>query len=231
MEHQILGTTLPVLEITLQPGEKITSVSGELSWMSSSINMHTSTQMGSTGGFGGLLGRLAGGGSLFYTEYTAVGQVGLVAFAAKMPGHIIDVPVSPGDYYVVHRTGFVCGTSGIEVGASFQQNLGAGVFGGNGFIMQKISGNGHAFVELSGELVNYDLAPGEVFNVHPGHVGMLSHTVSFELTRIKGIRNMLFGGDDIFLAKLTGPGRIWLQSMPIVNLAHALIPYLPSRGG
>ena len=230
MQHKILGTTLPVLEILLQPNEAITSVAGELSWMTESIQMHTSTQMGKSGDFGGLLGRLASGASLFYTDYTAVGRPGMVAFAAKLPGHIIDVSVRHGDNYLVHRHGFVCGTQGIQVGAAFQQNLGAGVFGGNGFILQSISGTGTAFVELSGELVMYDLAPGEVYNVHPGHVGMISSSTSFEITRIRGIRNMLFGGDDVFLAKLTGPGRIWLQSMPIVNLAHSLAPYLPSRG-
>jgi uncharacterized protein (TIGR00266 family) len=230
MEHQILGTTLPVLEITLNPGERITSVAGELSWMTPTIEMHTSTQMGNSGGLGGLIGRLAGGGSLFFTDYTAQGGQGMVAFAAKLPGHIIEVPLQPGHSYLVHQQGFVCSTAGIQVGAAFQQNLGVGVFGGNGFIMQRISGAGMAFIELSGELVNYDLAAGQVLNVHPGHVGMLSETVNLQITRIKGIRNMLFGGDGVFLAQLTGPGRIWLQSMPIVNLAHALIPYLPSRG-
>jgi uncharacterized protein (AIM24 family) len=153
----------------------------------------------------------------------------MVAFATKLPGHIIEVPLQAGHSFLVHSSGFLCGTPGIQVGAAFQQNLGVGVFGGNGFIMQKVTGIGTAFVELSGELVNYDLARGEVLNVHPGHVGMLSETVNLQITRIKGIRNMLFGGDGVFLAQLTGPGRIWLQSMPIANLANALIPYLPSR--
>jgi uncharacterized protein (AIM24 family) len=228
MEHQIIGTILPVLEVTLQPGEKITSVAGELSWMSASIEMHTSTQMGNSG-LGGLLGRLAGGSSLFFTDYTAVGQSGTVAFAAKVPGHIMDLPLQGGHSYLVHRHGFLCGTSGIQIGISFQQNLGVGVFGGNGFIMQKVTGIGTAFIELSGELITYDLARGEVLNVHPGHVGLLSETVSLGITRIKGVRNLIFGGDGVFLAQLTGPGRVWLQSMPIVNLANALIPYLPSR--
>jgi uncharacterized protein (AIM24 family) len=193
--------------------------------------MHTSTQMGNSGGLGGMLGRLAGGASLFYTDYTAIGQPGMVAFATKLPGHIVELPIPAGHSYLIHRTGFLCGTSGIEVGASFMQNLGVGVFGGNGFIMQRVTGVGTAFIELSGELINYDLAPGEVLNVHPGHVGILSETINLQITRIKGIRNMLFGGDGVFLAQLTGPGRIWLQSMPIANLAHALIPYMPSGGG
>jgi uncharacterized protein (AIM24 family) len=231
MEHQIIGTTLPVLEVTLNSGEKITSVAGELSWMSASIEMHTSTQMGQTGGLGAMLGRLASGASLFYTDYTAVRSPGMVAFASKLPGHIVDLPLQSGQSYLVHRTGFMCGTAGIQIGAAFQQNLGVGVFGGNGFIMQKVQGIGMAFIELSGELINYDLARGEVLRVHPGHVGILSDTVALDIFRIKGVRNMFFGNDGVFLAQLTGPGRIWLQSMPIVNLASALAPYLPSRGG
>jgi uncharacterized protein (TIGR00266 family) len=229
MDHKILGTTLPVLEMQLQPGESVIAVSGELSWMSASIDLQTTTGSGG-GGLGGLFKRVAGGGSLFMTKYTAQGAPGLLAFATKMPGHILPVEIGQGADYLVHRHGFMCGTEGIDVSAAFQQSLGAGIFGGDGFVLQKVSGSGQAWIELSGEVVPYTLAAGETLRVHPGHVGMFDSTISFEITRIKGIRNMLFGGDGIFLAALTGPGRIWLQSLPISNLAHALMPYLPAKG-
>jgi len=225
MNHQILGTTLPVLEVQLSPGESVVAVSGELSWMSASIDLQTTTGM-SGGGLGGLFKRVVGGGSIFMTKYTAQGAAGLVAFATKMPGHILPIEVGRGGDYLVHRHGFLCGTEGIELGVGFQQSLGAGIFGGDGFLLQKVSGAGQAWIELDGEVIPYTLQAGESLRVHPGHVGMFDSTVNFGITRIQGIRNMLFGGDGIFLAQLTGPGRIWLQSLPLSNLAHALSPYL-----
>lgn len=226
MDHRILGTTLPVVEIHLQPGESIEAVSGELSWMSQSIEMQTTTSFGGGGGIFGALRRVAGGGSLFMTEYTAQGSPGMVAFATRVPGHILPVEVSPGRNYLIHRHGFLCATRGVELSVGFQQSLGAGIFGGDGFLLQRLSGTCRAFVELDGEVVPYELGPGETLRVHPGHVGMFEEGVNFEITRIQGIRNMLFGGDGIFLAALTGPGRVWLQSLPLSNLAHALRPYL-----
>ncbi|HYY30474.1 MAG TPA: TIGR00266 family protein [Chthoniobacterales bacterium] len=227
MNHRIIGTTLPVLELQLQPGERIVAVSGELSWMSHSIQLTTSAQAGG-GGFLGVLKRVAGGGSVFMTEYSAHGEPGLLAFATRVPGHILPVEIGPGQTYMIHRHGFLCSTPGVELGVAFQQSLGAGIFGGDGFLLQRLSGACHAWIELDGEVVTYDLRAGETMRVHPGHVGMFEGTVQFQITRIQGIRNMLFGGDGIFLAALTGPGRIWLQSLPLSNLAHALSPYLPS---
>ncbi|HUB67984.1 MAG TPA: TIGR00266 family protein [Candidatus Methylacidiphilales bacterium] len=227
MEHRILGTTLPVLEIQLAAGESVEAVSGELSWMSQSIELSTTTGSGG-GGLGGLFKRAVGGGSIFMTRYTAQGAPGMVAFATKMPGHILPVDIMPGADYMVHRHGFLCATDGVQLGAAFQQSLGAGIFGGDGFVLQKVSGSGKAWIELDGEVIPYTLSAGETLRVHPGHVGMFDAGVSFEITRIKGITNMLFGGDGIFLVALTGPGRVWLQSLPLANMAHALIPYLPS---
>jgi uncharacterized protein (TIGR00266 family) len=223
MNHRIIGTTLPVLELQLNPGDSVIAVSGELSWMSQSIEMQTTT---GASGVVGIFKRLAGGGSLFMTEYTAQGAPGILAFATRMPGHILPVDLSAGKVYMIHRHGFLCGTRGVELSVGFQQSLGAGIFGGDGFLLQKLSGAGEAWVELDGEVIPYDLAAGETLRVHPGHVGMFEATVRFEISRIKGIRNMLFGGDGIFLAALTGPGRVWLQSLPLSNLAHALSPYL-----
>jgi len=231
MQHQIVGSTMPVLEINLDPGESVVAVSGELSWMSSAIELNTTTQHGGGGGFFGVLKRMAGGGSLFMTEYSARGGTGLVAFATKLPGHIVPIEVSAGQTFMIHRHGFLCATPGVELSVGFQQSLGAGIFGGDGFLLQKLGGTCQAWVELGGETVTYDLAPGETLRVHPGHVGMFEGSVNFDITRIRGIKNVLFGGDGIFLAALTGPGRVWLQTLTVANLAHALAPFLPSRGG
>jgi uncharacterized protein (TIGR00266 family) len=231
MQHQIIGTTMPVLEITLDPGDRVIAEAGELSWLTSTIELHTSTSAGANKGLFGALKRAVGGGTLFLTEYSASGGSGLVAFATKVPGHILPVDVTRSHGYLIHRHGFLCGTPEIELSVGFQRSLGAGVFGGQGFVLQKIDGQGTAWVELDGEVVTYDLAAGETLRVHPGHVGMIEATVTFDITMLRGIRNVLFGGDGLFLAALTGPGRVWLQSLPLSNLAHALAPYLPSGNG
>lgn len=226
MEHKIIGTTMPVLEMRLGPGESVVAEAGELSWMTSAITLRTSTQLGGGGGIFGVLKRAVGGGTLFMTEYRAEGAAGLVAFATKVPGQILPVQVQPGQTYLVHRHGFLCATLGIELSAGFQRTLGAGIFGGNGFILQRLGGQAQAWVELDGEVVTYQLGANDTLRVHPGHVGMLEEQVRFDITTVPGIRNKLFGGDGLFLAALTGPGRVWLQSLPLPNLAHALSPYL-----
>jgi uncharacterized protein (TIGR00266 family) len=230
MQHEVVGSTMPVLEIHLDAGESVIAVSGELSWMTASIDMHTATQHGGAGGLFGAFKRAVSGGSFFMTAYSAIGAPGTVAFAAKIPGHIVPVTVAPRQEYMIHRHGFLCGTPDTVLTVGFQQSLGSGIFGGDGFILQRLSGSAQAWVELGGEVVSYDLAPGEVLRVHPGHVGMFEANVNFDIVRIKGIRNMLFGGDGIFLAELTGPGKVWLQTLTLSNLAHALMPYLPSTG-
>jgi len=229
MQSRITGTTMPVLELLLEPNECVISEAGELSWMSNSIQMTTHTQMGGGGGIFGALKRVAGGGSLFMTEYRAFGATGEVAFATKVPGHIVPVEVGAGHEYMIHRHGFLCATPQIQLGVGFQQSLGAGIFGGDGFLLQKVSGQGVAWLELSGELIVKELAPGELLRVHPGHVGAFQGTVSFQIMRVPGIKNMIFGGDGIFLAALTGPGKVWLQTLPISKLAHQLMQYMPSQ--
>jgi len=228
MKSRILGTTMPVLEFLLDPNDAVISEAGELSWMSATIQMTTHTQFAGGGGFIGMFKRVAGGGSLFMTEYRSIGGTGELAFATKVPGHIVPVDVTPGREFYVHRHGFLCATSQIQIGVGFQQSLGAGIFGGDGFLLQKIGGQGVAWLELSGELILKELRPGETLRVHPGHVGAFEGSVSFQITRITGIRNMIFGGDGIFLAALTGPGKVWLQTLPISRLAHELQEYMPS---
>lgn len=228
METQIYGTTLPVLELTSNPGEKIVSESGEMSWMSQSVQMLTTIQTaGAKGAMGVLKGAVAGGG-IFMTEFTAEGAPGQVAFATKMPGQIRDVQVQPGSELMIQRSGFLCATEGVELSIGFQKKLGAGIFGGEGFILQKLAGSCQAWVELDGKVRVMDLQPGEVLRVNPGHVGMFQAQMAFDVQMVPGIKNELFGGEGLFLATLTGPGRVWLQTLPIANLAHSLMPYLPT---
>ncbi len=230
MDHKIIGTTMPVLEIGLEPGESVVAEGGELSWMTNSVELHTATGKAGAKGVFGALKRSLGGGSLFMTEYTAQAARGMVAFATKVPGHIMPLQLDGNTTYMVHKHGYLCGVPSVNLDIGFQQKLGAGIFGGEGFILQRVTGTGDAWIEIDGEIVEYDLPPGEVMKVHPGHVALFEGSVSFEIERVKGIKNMLFGADALFLAKLTGPGKIWLQTLPLQNLAGALAPYMPSNG-
>jgi uncharacterized protein (TIGR00266 family) len=235
MQADIKGTTMPVLEVTLQPGEQVISTHGELSWMTPNIQMsqHTSADPAGSGGHGHLmqgLKRVLGGGGLFLTHYEAVNGAGMVTFAAKLPGHIVPTDITPGQAYFVHRHGWLCGTPGITPSIGLQQTFRGGLWGGDGFILQKLEGQGRVWIELSGELVHYTLAPGQTLMVHPGHVGMFDGSVQFSMTRVPGIANVAFGADGFFLVALTGPGQVWLQSMPLPVLAHSLEPYLGRAG-
>jgi uncharacterized protein (TIGR00266 family) len=226
MKSKITGTTLPVLEIGLEPGDTIVAEPGEFSWMTENVQLKTTTMTAGAKGIWGVLGRALSGGGLFMTEYTAPAGNGLIAFAAKVPGQIVQIDVAPGHGYMIHRHGFLCATHGVELSAGFQQSLGAGIFGGNGFILQKLAGTCSAWVELGGEIVTYDLQPGESIQVHPGHIGMFQDSVNFDIRMMRGITNALFGGDGLFIAHLTGPGKVWLQTLTLPNLAHALLPYM-----
>ncbi len=226
MQAEIKGTTMPVLEVTVQPGEQLISTHGELSWMTANMQMSQTTGSGSL--MKGLK-RMMGGGGIFLTRYEPSGGPGMVAFAAKLPGHIVPVDISPGHSYLVHRHGWLCGTPGITPSIGLQQSFRGGMWGGDGFVLQRLDGEGRACIELSGELMHYTLSPGQTLMVHPGHVGMFEASIQFQMTRVPGITNVLFGQDGYYLVALTGPGQIWLQSMPIPNLAHALAPYIAQQ--
>ena len=230
MQANIKGTTLPVLEISLNPGEAVISTHGELSWMSPNIALSQTTGSGGFGGGGGLLAgvkRALSGGSFFQTQYQCQGGAGMIAFAAKVPGEILPIQLGPGGPMMVHRHGFLCGTPGISATVAAQQGIRAGLFGGEGFLLQRLEGQGTAWIELSGEVTKYTLDPGQTLLVHPGHIGLFQASVSFQITRLQGVRNLAFGDDGFHLVSLTGPGEIWLQSMPLPLLAHAIYPYLP----
>jgi uncharacterized protein (TIGR00266 family) len=223
MQAEIKGTTMPILEVSLGQGEQVISTHGELAWMTEGIQMSQTTGTGGAGGLMQGLKRVMGGGGLFLTRYEGPGSI---TFAAKVPGHIVPVDIQPGQAYYVHRHGWLCGTQGITPGIGLQQSFRGGLWGGEGFILQKLEGQGRAWIELSGELTSYELPPGRTLLAHPGHVGMFQGSVQFQITRMRGIANALFGGDGFHLVALTGPGRVWLQSMPLAVLAHALSGYL-----
>ncbi len=226
---RITGTTMPVLEFVLEPNESIISEAGELSWMGSSIQLTTHTQFGGGGGLFGVLKRVAGGGSIFMTEYRAMGAAGELAFATKLPGHIVPVEVSAGTRISDSPPRLSMRHSADSDWPGLSAIPRCGNFWRHGFLLQRVSGQGTFWLELSGELVMRDLQPGETLRVHPGHVGAFQSSVSFQITTVPGIKNLIFGGDGIFLASLTGPGRIWLQTLPISKLAHALAEFMPHQ--
>lgn len=228
MQHQIMGTTLQTLELLLDPGEMIYSQTHQMAWMSDGVQMDTNTGGGLLKG----LMRSVSGGSLFLTQFTASGpHPGLLAFCPRFPGTIVARSLVPGETLICRKETFLCAQSSVQLDIFFRQQIGSGIFGGEGFILQRVTGPGWAFLDLSGEIVEKNLGPGERLQVHVGHVGVQEPTVQFGITRIKGFRNMIFGGDGIFLATLSGPGRVLLQSMPIINLAEEIARHLPKGGG
>jgi len=231
MEETIHGTVMPVLELSLQPGESVVAEVGEFSWMTDAIQFTTGAGGGMGGkGIMGAVKRAVSGSSILLSTYTAEGGVGSISFASKLPGHIVPIDVSPGNEFMVHRHGFMCATPGIELGVGFQQSFRGGIFGGMGLILQKIGGTGRAWVDLSGEVLAFDLQPGQSMRVHPGHVGLFQASVQFTVQRVPGLVNRYMGDDGHHFAVMTGPGRIWLQSMPVAILAGAIEPFLPDKG-
>ena len=226
MRYEVTGTTMQTVSIDLAQGESLYSQTASMAWMSPSIRMDTHTGGGI---FAGIKRALAGGG-IFITEFTAESS-GHIAFAPRFPGQIVPVTLAPGQSLICHKETFLCAEKTVELEIAFQQRLGAGFFAGEGFIMQKVTGPGTVFLDLSGEVVEKTLAPGEQLLVHAGHVGMQEPSVDIDIKMMRGFRNVLFGGEGLFLATLTGPGKIWLQSMPIMNLAEEIGRYLPLGQG
>jgi uncharacterized protein (TIGR00266 family) len=228
MDAVIRGTTMPVLEVHLTPGESVVAESGQLGWFDDGIELETSTALAGADGVWDAAKRSVGGGTFFMTRYSSTTQPGTVAFPARLPGKIFQIPLGPERSYVIQRHGFLAGLDGAELTTAFHPgHLGSAVLGGFGFLLQKLEGVGHAWIELAGEISEYDLEPGQTLRVHPAHVGVIEGSVDYELTTVPGIKNKIFGGDGLFLLRLTGPGRVWLQSLSLPMLAHALGPYLP----
>ncbi len=213
---------MQTVAIDLEPGEVIFSQTNSMCWMNDAIEMNTHTG----GGFFSGIKRSLGGGSFFITDFTARGE-GHVAFAPRFPGTILPVVLQEGQSLVCRRETFLCAQKSVTLEIAWQKRLGVGFFGGEGFVLQKVTGPGTVFLDLSGEVVEKVLAPGERLLVHAGHVGIMDPTVNFDIQMVSGFKNILFGGEGLFLATLTGPGRVALQSMPIMNLAEEIGRYLP----
>ena len=224
MKYEIKGGTFPVVICTLDGGEQMITEKGSMVWMSPNMSMETKG-----GGIGKMFSKAFSGESMFQNIYTANGN-GMIAFGSSFPGKILPVEITPGKNFIVQKSGFLASEIGVDLSIFFNKKAGAGFFGREGFIMQKLSGNGIAFVEVDGDLVEYELQPGQEIIVDTGNVLGFDDTVSIDIQQVKGVKNIMFGGEGLFNTKLTGPGKIWLQTMPISGVAQALIPFMPTSG-
>ena len=224
MEYQIVGGAFPMLVCTLNKGETMKNESGAMSFMSPNIKMETNTGGGLFKG----IGRALAGDSLFLTFFTAEQDNERIGFSSAYPGKILPLKIDESHPIIAEKGAFLAAENNIDINMYLKPNIGTGLFSGEGFILQKLSGNGMAFLEIDGELIEYELAPGETVLVDYGHIAAMEETVGFEVRRIKGVKNILFG-EGLFLSELTGPGKVWVQTMPISKLAEALIPFIPKK--
>lgn len=225
MRYEIKGETLPVVVCELEGGEKMITERGSMCWMSPNMKMET----GTNGGFGKALGRMFAGEALFQNTYTAMGGTGMIAFASSFPGKILAFDIAPGREIIVQKSGFLASEAGVNLSVFFQKKLGAGFFGGEGFIMQRLSGHGTAFVEFDGHIVEYDLQPGQQIIVDTGYVAALESTCGMDIQSVPGLKNVVFGGEGLFNTVISGPGHIWLQTMPINAVANEILKFMPAR--
>lgn len=223
MQYEIKGAPFPVVICELNAGETMVCQKGAMTWMSS--NMQMVTNVG--GGFGKLFGKAITGESIFQNEYTAQGGAGEIAFGSSVPGQILPIEINPNRTIVAQKTAFLASEKNVNMEVFFQKKIGSGFFGGEGFIMQKFTGNGMLFIEVDGSTVEYDLQAGESLLVDTGYLCAMDATVSIDVEMVKGIGNALFGGEGLFNTRITGPGHVWLQTMPMPQFAGSLIPYLP----
>lgn len=225
MHYEIKGGSMPIVEVLLENGESIRCETGAMTWMSDNMEMDTKG-----GGLGKMLGRAFSGESMFQNIYTAKGGQGRIAFGSSYMGSIVPYEIKPGNELIIQKTAYLCSTMGVGMEVYFQKKIAGGLFGGEGFIMQKLSGEGMAFLEIDGSAIEYDLAPGEKMIVSTGHLAMMDATCSMDVeTQRGGLKNIAFGGEGLFNTVVTGPGRIVLQTMPKVELANSISPYIPSK--
>lgn len=227
IKYDIEGGNLPVVICYPEAGQTLCSESGAMSWMSPNMKMDTNTG----GGLKKMFGRMLSGEALFMNEYTAQGGNGMIAFASSFPGSIIPYQVSPGNGIVVQKRGFLAMEKGLTLSVHLQHKLGKGLFGGEGFIMQKITGDGLVFLEIDGHCKEYDLAAGQSIIVDTGYLAAMSESCTMEIETVKGVKNIFLGGEGLFHTRVTGPGKVYIQSMPIINTAQCLSPYLNIGNG
>lgn len=223
MQYEIKGGMLPVLVMTLSAGESIITEGGGMSWMSPNMRMDTNMKGGLFGG----LGRALAGESIFLNTYTAEGGAGLLACASCFPGTILSFDLEAGQSIIAQKHSFLCATGGVTLSMHLRRSFGVGMFGGEGFVMQKIEGPGRVFLEIDGSLEKYTLGPGQSIIVDPGHLAVYTPSVQVQLETVKGFKNIFLGGEGLFLARLTGPGDIYLQTLTAQNVAHSILPYIP----
>ena len=227
IRYEIEGGNLPVVICYPETGETLCTEKGAMSWMSPNMRMDTNTG----GGLKKAFGRLFSGESIFMNEYTAQGGTGMIAFASSFPGSIIPYHVTEGNGIIVQKRGFLAMEKGLDLSVYFQKRLGRGFFGGEGFIMQKISGNGMVFLEIDGYCKEYDLAIGESIILDTGYLAAMSESCTMDIETVQGAKNIFFGGEGLFHTRITGPGKVYIQSMPLINTAQALTPYLNISSG
>lgn len=221
METRIIGETLPAVIWKLQRGEGVLSENGGMSWMDDGIEMETSTNGGIMKG----LGRALAGESLFMNAYTAQKDNVEIGFSSCFPGKILEFDLQQGQSIVAQKSAFLCSENTVDIAMQFRKKIGAGLFGGEGFIMQKITGPGKVFLEIDGTVVKKELQAGEKLKVDNGYVAAMTKDVQLDIEMVKGAKNILFGGEGLFLTTLQGPGTVWLQTMPIAKLRGLL--YVP----
>lgn len=222
MNYTIEGEPLPVVTCVLEPGETMITEKGAMSWMSPNMKMETS----SNGGIGKMFGRAFSGEHMFQNRYTAIGSNGTIAFASCFPGSIKAFNIAPGQEIIAQKSAFLASTVDVELSVFFQKRFSSGLFGGEGFIMQKLSGYGIAFLEFDGYIKEYELGPGQQIIIDTGYLAAMSDTCQIEIKTVPGIKNIMFGGEGLFNTVVTGPGHIWLQSMPIAQMAGAISPFI-----
>lgn len=225
MQYEIKGGSFPVAVCKCDSGEKIVCESGAMSWMSPNMKMETSSH----GGIGKMFGRMVSGESLFLNSYTAENGNGMIAFASSFPGEIRALTLAPGRDIIVQKRAFLAGEAGVGLSVFFQKKLGSGLFGGEGFIMERLSGQGTVFIELDGSVVEYELAAGQTIVVDTGYVAMMDASCSMDIQTVPGIKNALLGGEGLFNTIITGPGRVMLQTMPIMQTAMSIARYIPQK--
>jgi len=225
LNYHIMGTVQQTVAINLAPGQIVYSDAGGMSWMTATVSMNTNTG----GGLGSMLKRAVSGATAFLIDFVANGGPGQVAFCTDFPGKVLPIDLDPGQSVIMHKHAFVCAEKSVGLDTFFSRKLGAGLFGGEGFILQKLTGPGIVFAELDGDAVEYHLAAGQAMQVEPGHVAMFDSTVAFDVQMVKGVKNILLGGEGLFLATLTGPGRIWLHSMTVSKVAHRIMEFIPAK--
>ena len=226
MQHEIKGGAFPVVIMALQPGESIITEAGGMSWMSSNMRMDTNMKGGLMGG----LGRAFSGDSVFLNTYTADGGPGMIACASSFPGTILSLDLGPGQSIIAQKGAFLCGSSTVTLTVHLKRSLGVSMFGGEGFIMQKITGPGRVFLEIDGSLEKYVLAPSQTYMVNNGNLAAYSPNTTVALETVKGMKNIFFGGEGLFHVRLTGPGEVYLQTLTAQNVARSIIPYIPKGG-